>query len=758
MSESTREKEARQPTEAQVNGAVSDLPKAEVERLLELKHQDPHSILGVHLSNGGAIVRAYRPDAKQLFLLLDSQPAREMTPRPEPGMFEIKVPETGPEVFHHRLEVEYPGERRFTIRQPYSFPPTLGDLDLHLWTEQKHDKIWEKMGAHVREVEGVQGTAFAVWAPNAVGVSVVGDFNSWDGRLHMMRMLGGSGVWELFVPDLPPGTFYKYEIRARDGSYLLKSDPFATATECPPATASRVYRSEYGFNDAAWMETRARRDPLRSPMAIYEVHAGSWRRIWQEANRSLSYRELAEQLADYVSDLGFTHVEFMPLMEHPFAGSWGYETTGYYAPTARYGSPDDLRYLIDHLHQRGIGVILDWVPAHFPTDEFSLGRFDGTALYEHVDPRQGYHPEWNTYIFNFGRNEVRSFLLGSARYWLDEFHVDGLRVDAVSSMLYLDYGRRSGEWIPNVHGGNENLEAVSFLRELNRQLYARYPGIATVAEESTAWAGVSRPIYVGGLGFGFKWDMGWMHDTLEYFSKEPIHRRFHHRDLTFGFLYAWFENFVLPLSHDEVVYGKRALLDKMPGDRWQKFANLRSLFGYMWARSGKKILFMGGEFGQWREWNHDESLDWHLLDEPDHRGLQQLVRDLNRIYRNEPALWEADHDPGGHQWIDANNSDENVIAFMRIAPSSGRRLLCVCNFSPVVRQGYRVGTPAAGLHTEILNSDASVYGGSNVGNGGAVMAEPVPWHGLPCSMSLTLPPLATVWFEIPRHSGQRGPA
>ncbi len=740
----TPESEETTPEE----GALSKIAPDELKRLLELKHQDPHSILGVHPTAGGAIVRAWRPDAEQIFLIREGEPPREMTRRPEPGLFEIfvKEPLQGPA---YQLEVHYPGGNVVTIRQQYSFMPTLGDLDIHLWIEQKHERIWEKMGAHVREAEGVRGVSFALWAPNAAGVSVVGDFNGWDGRLNMMRMLGSSGVWELFIPDLAPGTLYKYEIRTRDGGFNIKADPFASATECPPASASRVYQSNYTFNDEAWIAARGSRDSLRSPLSIYEVHLGSWRHVPEEGNRPLNYRELAVQLADYVVDLGFTHVEFLPVMEHPFGGSWGYETTGYYAPTARYGTPDDFRYLVDTLHQRGIGVILDWVPAHFPSDAFSLGRFDGTALYEHMDARQGYHPEWHTYIFNFGRNEVRSFLLGSAHYWLQEFHADGLRVDAVSSMLYLDYGRKAGEWVPNVHGGNENLEAIGFLKELNEQVYTRHPGVQTIAEESTAWPGVSRPVYLGGLGFGFKWDMGWMHDTLEYFSKEPIHRRFHHRDLTFGFLYAWFENFMLPLSHDEVVYGKRALLDKMPGDRWQKFANLRSLFGYMWARSGKKVLFMGGEFGQWREWNHDASLDWHLLEEPDHRGVHDLVRDLNRIYKNEPALWEADHDTTGFQWIDANNTDENVIAFMRTAPSSGRKLVCVCNFSPVVRTGYRVGVPVPGLYREVLNTDSELYGGSNKGNAGAVMAQATPWHGLPHSLALILPPLATLWFEAP---------
>ncbi|HTY53801.1 MAG TPA: 1,4-alpha-glucan branching protein GlgB [Candidatus Binataceae bacterium] len=737
---------ARRAPSAAIGPVVSKIPAEQLKLLLELRHKDPHSILGAHPTERGVIVRAYRPDAERIMLLIDGEAPRAMVERPEPGLFEILVTDRR-QVFPYRIEVHYADDEVVTLRQPYSFAPTLGELDLHLWAEQKHQRIWDKLGAHVREIDGVRGIGFAVWAPNAAGVSVVGDFNNWDGRLHMMRMLGSSGVWEVFVPELAPGEIYKYEIRTADHHLILKSDPFAQATECPPATASKVYQSSYRFKDNVWMAERARRDPLHSPAVIYEVHLGSWRQAGPR--QPLTYRQLAEQLADYVSDLGFTHVEFMPVMEHPFGGSWGYEVTGYYAPTARYGTPDDFRFLVDTLHQRGIGVILDWAPAHFPSDAFALGRFDGTALFEHIDPRQGFHPEWNTYIFNFGRNEVRSFLLGSAHYWLDEFHVDGLRVDAVSSMLYLDYGRNHGEWIPNMYGGNENLEAISFLKELNQQIYARHPGVMMIAEESTAWAGVSRPVYVGGLGFGFKWDMGWMHDTLEYFSKEPIHRRYHHRDLTFGFLYAWFENFILPLSHDEVVYGKRALLDKMPGDRWQKFANLRSLFGYMWARAGKKVLFMGGEFGQWYEWQHDYSLDWHLLEGADHRGVQNLVRDLNRIYRAEPALWERDHDPSGFQWIDANNTDENVIAFMRISPSTGRRIVCVGNFSPVVRTSYRVGVPVPGLYREILNTDAEIYGGSNKGNAGAVMAENQPWHGLPFSLKLILPPLATVWFEVP---------
>jgi 1,4-alpha-glucan branching enzyme len=730
------------------NNTFSKIPERDLSRLLRCEHSDPHSILGAHPDQRGVIFRTYRPDAERVVLLVEGDQPTEMRRRPEPGMFEI-YREGLRDVPPYRLEVHHPGNYTVTIRSPYSFPPTLGDLDLHLWGEHRHDRIWDKLGAHIKEINGVQGAAFAVWAPNATGVGVVGNFNSWDGRLAMMRIMGSSGIWELFIPELGEGAIYKYEIHGADGSVRLKSDPFAQLMELPPATASKVVQSKYQFTDQTWIAERGRRDPLRQPMATYEMHLGSWKRVPEEGNRPLTYRELAYQLPEYLAETGFTHVEFLPLMEHPFTGSWGYETSGYYAPTARYGTPDDLRFLIDQLHRKGISVILDWVPAHFPTDAFSLGRFDGSALYEHIDPRQGFHPEWHTYIFNYARNEVRSFLLGSAQYWLKEFHADGLRVDAVSSMLYLDYGRKTGEWIPNEHGGRENLQAMSFLRELSQQIYAKNPGISMIAEESTAWPAISRPVYVGGLGFGFKWDMGWMHDTLEYFSKEPIHRRYHHGDLTFGITYAWSENFILPLSHDEVVYGKKALLDKMPGDRWQKFANLRALLGYMWARPGKKILFMGGEFGQWREWNHDASLDWHLLAESDHRGLQSLVTNLNQAYKAEPALWEADHDPAGFQWIDANNADENVIAFVRTAPSSGRQLVCICNFAPVVRHGYRIGLPKPGLYRELVNTDSALFGGSNQGNAGAVMAEAIPWHGLPYSASITLPPLATLWLEPP---------
>jgi len=728
---------------------IDGVAREEIVRLLALRHQNPHSILGIHPTNHGVIVRAYRPDAEAVVLLMDDGERRPMV-RHETGLFDLLL-EDRREVFRYRLEVRYRDGSVFTIRESYAYMPTLGDLDIHLWSEGSHERAWERLGAHQYEIDGVKGISFSVWAPNAAGVSIVGNFNDWDGRLHMLRTLGTSGIWETFVPELSPGIIYKYEIRARDDAFMLKADPFATASEVPPRTASVVDRPSAAFTDAEWIDARAEYDPLRSPISIYEIHLGSWRRVPEDGNRPLSYREMAHQLGDYLIDMGFTHAEFMPVMEHPFTGSWGYQTTGYFAPTSRYGAPDDFRYLVNHLHQRGIGVILDWVPAHFPTDAWSLGRFDGTALYEHLDPRLGHQPEWDTYVFNFGRNEVRAFLLSSANYWLSEFHADGIRVDAVSSMLYLDYARVAGEWIPNIYGGRENLDAVSFIRMLNERIYARHPGVLMIAEESTSWPAVSRPLYVGGLGFGLKWDMGWMHDTLEYFLKDPVHRRYHHRDLTFGLLYAWNENFVLPLSHDEVVYGKRSLLSKMPGDRWQQFANLRALYAYMWSRPGKKMLFMGSEFGQWNEWNHDSSLDWHLLEGEDneHRGLQALVRDLNRLYRSEVAMHECDCDPRGFQWIDADNADENIIAFIRVAPSNQRKVVCVCNFSPVVRTAYRIGVPQSGYYKEILNSDAAAYGGSNAGNAGGVWAEASPSHGHPFSLRLVLPPLGVLWLEAP---------
>jgi len=722
---------------------------ADYRQLISLCHPDPHSLLGIHPGAAGVIVRVYRPGAIALDLVEAGVTPRPMESLDRDGLFGICLNDRT-EVFPYSLRAIYPDGTAITFEDPYRFLPTIGEFDQYLWNEGRHERIQDYLGAHPRVIDGVAGVSFAVWAPSAAGVSVVGDFNRWDGRIHAMRVLGSSGIWEIFIPGVATGDHYKFEIRTNDGDLLIKSDPFAAAAERPPASASIIYEASYPFSDSEWIAARAHRDPLRTPMTIYEMHLGSWRRNPDEGNRILTYRELAPAIADYIQDLGFTHVELLPVMEHPFTGSWGYQVTGYFAPTARYGTPDDFRFLVDYLHQRGIGVILDWVPAHFPGDGFALRRFDGTALFEHLDPQQGHHPDWDTYIFNYGRNEVRNFLTASANSWLRDYHADGLRVDAVASMLYLDYARRAGEWRPNQYGGRENLEAVDFIKELNQLAYRDNPGTMMIAEESTAWPGVSRPTYAGGLGFGFKWDMGWMHDTLHYFARDPIHRRYHHRDLTFGFLYAWSENFVLPLSHDEVVHGKGSMIGKMAGDRWQQFANLRALYAYMWARPGKKLLFMGGEFGQWREWNHDESLDWHLLQYDDHRNLHALVRQLNHFYRAEPALWEADTDPAGFHFIDADNADDNVIAFMRIAPhSNARRIICIGNFSPVVRENYRVGVPAPGWYSEILNTDSAFFGGANIGNGGGVNAEPIPRHGFDHSISLRLPPLAVMWFAAP---------
>ena len=570
--------------------------------------------------------------------------------------------------------------------------PTLGDIDLHLFGEGRHEEIYKKLGAHVTKVGRTKGVAFAVWAPQASGVSVVGDFNGWDGRAHQMRRLANSGVWELFIPKLTEGILYKFQIHTNNGS-IFKADPYAQHTEVPPDTSSIVYSSKYKFRDAKWLKKRAGKEHFRNPLSIYEVHFGSWRRKMEEENRPFTYREMAEPLANYVKQMGFTHVEFLPLKEHPYGPSWGYQVTYYYAPSARYGEPDDFRYLIDYLHQRGIGVIMDWVPAHFPKDAWALGRFDGSALYEHLDPRKGEHPDWGTYIFNYGRNEVRNFLVANALYWFKEFHIDGLRVDAVASMLYLDYSRKEGQWVPNQFGGRENLEAIAFLKELNEVTHRACPGIMMIAEESTAWPAVSHPIYAGGLGFDFKWNMGWMHDTLKYFQTDPLFRAGNHNALTFGLVYAWSENFILPFSHDEVVHMKGSLLNKMPGTTEQKFANLRALYAYMWAHPGKKLLFMGGEFGQWSEWTEKESLDWHLIEESLHGGVQKLVRDLNRVYGPEPALWEADGEPAGFEWLDVDNAAENIVAFIRRSPQTGREIVCVCNFSAVPKKDYRLALP-----------------------------------------------------------------
>jgi len=631
---------------------------------------------------------------------------------------------------------------------------TLSDFDVYLLAEGTFDHAYEKLGAHLTERDGRQGVQFAVWAPNAKQVSVVGDFNQWNPEANIMRS-SSAGVWESFAPGLAQGAVYKYHVVSNYRGYTVdKTDPYGFAAEVRPHTASRVWNLEnYCWNDSSWMTGRGERNALDAPISIYEVHLGSWRRVPEEGNRWLTYREMARFLVNYVREMGFTHVELMPVTEHPFDGSWGYQTTGYFAPTSRFGTPDDFRYLVDCFHQNGIGVILDWVPAHFPKDETGLGYFDGSHLYEHGDPRQGEHPDWNTFVFNYGRNEVRSFLISNALFWLDKYHVDGLRVDAVASMLYLDYGRRAGEWIPNRYGGKENIEAIHFLRALNEHVYAAFPDVIMIAEESTAWPQVSRPTYVGGLGFGLKWNMGWMHDVLDYMSLDPIFRSYQHNKITFSLIYAFTENFVLPFSHDEVVYGKGSMFHKMPGDDWQKFANLRLLYGFMFGHPGKKILFMGNEFGQWSEWNHETSLDWHLLGAPLHAGLRHWLGDLNALYRSDSALHQLDSDHAGFEWVDCNDAQRSVICFLRRGRHPNEQLLFVCNFTPVVRQNYRVGVPVDGLWKEILNSDAALYGGSGQGNFGGLSAMPLPIHGRPFSLNMTLPALGILVFR-PESSGR----
>ena len=624
----------------------------------------------------------------------------------------------------------------------------LSEFDRYLLAEGTFHRAYQKLGAHITERDGQRGVQFAVWAPNAKMTSVIGEFNDWNPLANRMEP-SPAGVWETFIPRMGPGEIYKYHLESNYGGYSVdKADPYGFAAEIRPHTASRVWELEsYAWRDGSWMAARGKSNALDAPISIYEVHLGSWRRVPEEQSRWLSYRELAPLLAEYVHNAGFTHVELLPVMEHPFDGSWGYETTGYFAPTSRFGTPSDFMYFVDYLHQQGIGVILDWVPAHFPKDEAGLGYFDGTHLYEHADPRQGEHPDWNTFVFNYGRNEVRSFLISNALFWFDKYHVDGLRVDAVASMLYLDYGRREGEWMPNRYGGRENIDAIEFLRSVNEHVYAAFPDVMMIAEESTAWPQVSRPLYVGGLGFGFKWNMGWMHDMLSYMSQDPVFRSYHHNKITFSLLYAFTENFVLPYSHDEVVYGKGSMLRKLPGDDWQKFANLRLLYGFMFGHPGKKLLFMGSEFGQWSEWNHETSLDWHLLDTPLHRALQRWVRDLNTFYRGQRALHELDFDSGGFAWVDCTDFQRSVISFLRRGRNPADQLLLVCNFTPVVRQNYRVGVPRSGLWKELLNSDALLYGGSGQGNFGGVEAVPLPVHGQPFSLSMTLPPLGMLVYQ-----------
>ncbi|HKX10906.1 MAG TPA: 1,4-alpha-glucan branching protein GlgB [Stellaceae bacterium] len=720
--------------------------QADLEAVVTGDCRDPFGFLGMHLDGPGrcVTVRVFYPGVTRLEVLHAGGAVTELE-RVHPAGFWAAALREHRERFPYRLRAMTPsGLREFD--DTYRFAPVLGDLDVHLLAEGTHLRTYERLGARPMEMAGVAGTAWAVWAPNARRVSLVGDFCDWDGRRLPMRLRHECGVWELFVPGVGPGVLYKFEIKGPSGNLLpLKADPYAFHAEHPPRTASVVPSAvPFAWQDQGWLVDRPARNDRHAPISIYEVHLGSWRRKGEHGRERLSYRELADTLVSYGAEMGFSHIELMPVSEHPFDGSWGYQPISLYAPTSRFGPPEDFAYFIDRCHAAGIGVLMDWVPGHFPTDPHGLGYFDGTHLYEHADPRQGFHPDWNTLIFNYGRREVTNYLLGNALFWLERFHLDGLRVDAVASMLYLNYSRRAGEWIPNAYGGNENLDAIAFLKRMNEITFREQPGITTVAEESTAWPAVSRPTYLGGLGFGFKWNMGWMHDTLRYMSLDPIHRRWHHNDITFGLLYAFHENFVLPLSHDEVVHGKRSLIGRMPGDRWRRFANLRAYFGFMFGHPGKKLLFMGGEFAQEREWNHDESLDWHLLNEPPHQGVQALIRDLNRLYREWPALHVHDCEPEGFEWLVVNDAENGVLAFLRRGRPEHPPVLVACNFTPVPRQGYRIGVPAPGRWRELVNTDSRLYGGSNMGNAGGLMADGIAWGNKPYSLSLTLPPLSTV--------------
>jgi 1,4-alpha-glucan branching enzyme len=728
------------------------LNKAALDAIAGGQHADPFSVLGLHPEGGKRIVRTFQPQAISVALLVDgiknALPMEKVHPG---GVFEIEMPARKR---RYRLRLGFADDKNWDTHDAYCFPSMLGDLDLYLLGQGSHRDIFRKMGAHPAKLLGVSGTFFAVWAPNASRISVIGDFNDWDGRRHVMRLHPGNGLWEIFIPDVGHGAQYKFELLDKAGKLLpIKSDPMGQFHEAPPGNASVVYRSRYRWRDNDWIAGKTMEPKMDQAISIYEVHLGSWQRSGDD-NLYLTYRELAEKLVPYVVEMNFTHVELLPVTEHPFDGSWGYQPIGLYAPTQRFGTPDDFRYLVDRFHQAGIAVIMDWVPAHFPRDEHGLRRFDGTALYEHEDPRKGEHGDWGTLIFNYGRREVINYLVGSALYWVDEFHIDSLRVDAVASMLYLDYSREEGEWLPNVFGGNEHLEAVEFVRKLNEVIHT-YKA-TSFAEESTAWPGVSRPTSAGGLGFTYKWNMGWMNDTLSYISEDPVHRKYHHDKMTFGLVYAFDENFVLPLSHDEVVHGKRSLLGRMPGDDWQRFANLRAYYGFMYGHPGKKLLFMGAEIAQEREWNHDQSLDWHLLEQPKHKGVQRLVRDLNRVYRDTAALHELDFNSRGFEWIDWQDADSSVLCWLRRA-SDGSFVVCVSNFTPLVRAAYRFGVPQAGHYVELLNTDAEKYGGSGVGSPEGTQTQDTGAHGRPCSLQIDLPPLATIMLKIASSaSGKNG--
>jgi 1,4-alpha-glucan branching enzyme len=756
--------------------AKEDKPKAaavnpqealqkDIELIARGQHSDPFAVLGPHWSEQDGkkslAIRVFRPNAAEVTVLWGKKVETHRAIRIHPeGVFEAQIPASAAgkpqsEVLApgaYRVRIRFSDENVFETFDPYAFPPVLTEYDLYLSGEGTHYQKYEKLGAHVREVAGVRGVHFGVWAPNARRVSVVGDFNFWDGRVHPMRHRGASGIWEIFIPGLGEGEVYKFEILSSAANALgLKTDPYGFAGEMRPNNASVVRTIDgYKWKDTAWMESRSLRDWLHSPMTIYELHAGSWRRKPEEGNRWLTYRELAEELLPYVKRMGFTHIELLPIMEHPLDASWGYQTVGYFAVTSRFGSPADFMYFVDCCHRQEIGVILDWTPAHFPRDAHGLGLFDGTHLYEHADPRRGAHPDWGTLVFNYGRNEVQNFLVSNALFWLDKYHLDGLRVDAVASMLYLDYSRKPGEWIPNAYGGRENLEAIAFLKHLNEVLHSRHPGALMIAEESTSWPAVSRPTYVGGLGFDLKWNMGWMNDTLRYFALDPLFRQHHHNELTFSMIYAFQENFVLPLSHDEVVHGKRTLLEKMPGDDWQKFANLRLLFGYMYAHPGKKLLFMGSELAERNEFWEEGSVDWALEESPSHRGVQRLLADLNRLHTTERPFFEVDFEWAGFEWIDANDAAASILSFIRRARNPEDYVVVICNFTPVLRLDFRIGVPGPGFYREILNTDSVHYEGSDAGNAGGVRAEPIPWNDRPWSIKLKVPPLAAVYFKPQR--------
>ncbi|MGD8784764.1 MAG: 1,4-alpha-glucan branching protein GlgB [Thioalkalispiraceae bacterium] len=718
----------------------SEILSDDLQRLLNARHYDPFSVLGLHQRGDEALIRTIMPHTQHLSIKETGQSLSRIA---NTDLFEWRgEPDTVPR-YYTLVRTDDQGHQH-EFHDPYTFPPQLSDFDLELFQAGQHLHIYNILGAHVTEVDGIRGVRFATWAPNAERASVIGDFNRWDGRCHPMRSRGSFGVWEIFIPGLAENTLYKFEIRNRENASInTKSDPYAQACELRPRTGSIVNTTDYAWQDDNWLQQRQENAWLHQPMSIYEVHLGSWRK--SQDGYFLNYRDIAHQLVEHVKQLGFTHIELLPITEHPLDASWGYQTIGYFAPTARFGTPDDFRYFVDYCHQNGIGVFLDWVPAHFPKDEHGLAFYDGSALYEHADPRQGEHPDWGTLIYNYGRNEVRNFLISSAIYWLKEFHIDGLRVDAVASMLYLDYSRENQDWLPNIHGGNENLEAIHFLRELNIVTHREYPGTVVMAEESTAWPQVTRPVDIGGLGFSMKWNMGWMHDTLEYISKEPIYRTYHHDSLTFGLLYLFTENFVLPFSHDEVVHGKSSMIYKMPGDEWQRFANLRLLYTYMYTYPGKKLLFMGCEFGQGNEWNFNTALDWYVLDYPLHQGLQKLVADLNQLYRANPALHYYDFDHQGFEWIDCHDSQQSVISYLRKAGE--RYVVVILNFTPIPRHAYRIGVPQAGKYKEIFNSDSEYYSGSNVGNNGELASEPVSWMNRDHSISLSLPPLGCVLLE-----------